>query len=319
MYDIENNTERNSGNEIINSKEFQDFYNGNIKKSTIGKLLKHEAINEDIEDVKDIIVKIGTEYAGDTSIKNDYIYGGSTGIENGKVVIYTNTRDLSPEEVRDNLFHELQHARQRQTALDGDIEAQKELDKIKQALYEGNFEEYENSNYEKEAEFSKQFLLKKLEDYDNEANRKTNEGMGRSYELPNSDGRKNRNANEGRNEQGRSNESSVGRTSADSEEEIRRNRQTNLIEAAEKVEEKRGIKGLYSDFKQAFSEFIEPLYTEAVDRFAPIQNTVKRANKKGADLGIEITDKNWTENPYNLARMYAEYNHINFNNYVKFH
>ena len=74
---------------------------------------------------------------------------------------------------------------------------------------------------------------------------------------------------------------------------------------AEKVEEKRGIKGLYSDFKQAFSEFIEPLYTEVVDRFAPIQNTVKRANKKGADLGVEITDKNWTENPYNLARMYS--------------
>ena len=74
---------------------------------------------------------------------------------------------------------------------------------------------------------------------------------------------------------------------------------------AEKVEENKGIKGLYSDFKQAFSEFIEPLYTEAVDRFAPIQNTVKRANKKGANLGVEITDKNWTENPYNLARMYS--------------
>jgi hypothetical protein len=74
---------------------------------------------------------------------------------------------------------------------------------------------------------------------------------------------------------------------------------------AEKAEENKGIKGLYSDFKQAFSEFIEPLYTEAVDRFAPIQNTVKRANKKGADLGVEITDKNWTENPYNLARMYS--------------
>lgn len=74
---------------------------------------------------------------------------------------------------------------------------------------------------------------------------------------------------------------------------------------AEKVEENKGIKGLYSDFKQAFSEYIEPLYTETVDRFAPIQNTVKRANKKGAELGVEITDKNWSENPYNLARMYS--------------
>lgn len=73
----------------------------------------------------------------------------------------------------------------------------------------------------------------------------------------------------------------------------------------EKEEEKTGLKGLYSDFKQAFSEFIEPFYTETVDRFAPIQNTVKRANKKGANLGIEITDKNWSENPYNLARMYS--------------
>ena len=299
LYDIENNTERNSGNEIINSKEFQDFYNGNIQESTIGKLLKHDAINEDIEDVKDIIVKIGTEYSGDTSIKNDYIYGGSTGIENGKVVIYTNTRDLSPEEVRDNLFHELQHARQRQAAIDGDIEAQKELDKIKQALYEGNFEEYENSNYEKEAEFSKQFLLKKLEDYDNEANRKTNEGMGRSYELSDSNGRKNRNTDERWNEQAGSKKSSLGRTSTDSEEEIGRNRQTTLTETAETVENELGTPETVADKIIRGESKFGKFYTEWVDRYTPIENLVKKAEQV---TGEKLDASN---NPYFQARMYA--------------
>lgn len=74
---------------------------------------------------------------------------------------------------------------------------------------------------------------------------------------------------------------------------------------AEKIEEKRGFKELFNDFKDVVSEKIEPFYKEAVDRFAPIQNVVKRANKKGAELGIDITDNNWTENPYNLARMYS--------------
>ena len=74
---------------------------------------------------------------------------------------------------------------------------------------------------------------------------------------------------------------------------------------AEKIEEEKGLKDLFKDFKETFNNFIEPFYKEAVDRLAPIQNTVRKANKKGANLGIELTDKNWSENPYNMARMYS--------------
>ena len=300
---VPKNLSRNSGQEIIKSKEFQDIYNGNIKESTIRRLLNQEAINEDIEDVKDVIVKIGTKYKGDTPLKDKYIYGGSTAIENGKVVIYTNTKDLSPEEVRNNLFHELQHARQRQAALDGDIEAQKELDNIKQALREGNFEEYENSNYEKQAEFSKQFLLNKLEEYDNEANRKTNEGMGRSYELSDSDGRKDRNANERGYGLETSKKSSLGRASTDSEESSGRNRQSKLIEKAETVEDELEVPEIVADKIIRGESMFGKLYTEWVDRYTPIENLVKKAEQKLELTGGEKLDT--SSNPYFQARMYA--------------
>lgn len=295
---VPKNLSRNSGQEIINSKEFQDFYNGNIQESTIGKLLNHEAINEDIEDVKDVIVKIGTEYKGDTPLKDKYVYGGSTGVENGKVVIYTNTKDLTPEEVRNNLFHELQHARRFQEYLSGNKEVFNNLLNIKNELLKGDFNSYEETLYEKEAELSKQYLKNRLEEYDRQTNKRTARDVG-SYELSDSNGRKNRNADERGDGLETSKKSSLGRTSADSEEKSGSDRQEPITQEAETVEDELEVPETVADKIIRGESKFGKLYTEWVDRYTPIENLVKKAEQK---TGEKLDT---SSNPYFQARMYA--------------
>lgn len=138
---------------------FNGWYNNKEAEAPVGELLNKEVFGEEIEDVQDVIVKHDPTNKLDTqtSLNETPTLGGRTLLENGKIVIYTNTT-LPKEQVEEEIYHELQHARQIKKALAGDEEAIKKLEELAKLIEEGDYEKVKAHPYEQEADLSKEFL-----------------------------------------------------------------------------------------------------------------------------------------------------------------
>ena len=97
----------------------KEFYKDKESTSTVGKILNSDAINAKIQDVKDIRVgHIPFDEEALSFIKSqgrtakDYKGLCSFDIETNQPVIFVNTKDYSLNEVKETIFHELEHARQ---------------------------------------------------------------------------------------------------------------------------------------------------------------------------------------------------------------
>lgn len=94
-------------------------------------------IDDDICYIKGIHcpIAIGFVYKSLWQLPLEYLLGdkltkGFTKVENGKVIIYTNGLELTSDEIRQNLAHEMEHARQFQKAINGDEEAAKQIKEL---------------------------------------------------------------------------------------------------------------------------------------------------------------------------------------------
>ena len=128
--------------------------------TTIGEVFG--GISQNIADVKDVTVRKMTfdntplEY-----LLGDKLTKGFTKVENGKVIIYTNGLALTSDEIRQNLAHEMEHARQFQKALNGDEEAAKQIEELDQ-LWRTDKEAAKKHPLEVEAENNKTKLESEL-------------------------------------------------------------------------------------------------------------------------------------------------------------
>lgn len=264
---------------IENNPSFTDFYNDQIKESTVGELLNHISINEDIEDVKDVKVRKSNEYKKDTEFKNDYIYGGSAAIENGEIIIYTNTTDLTPEQVRDNLFHELQHARQIKEALNGNIEAQQALMEVQGYVDNNDYEKYKNSTYEVSADLSRDFLKNKLERY-YERTKQFNtitdtENVGNN-QLSNSNGFEDSNVDTTGDDTRGSKQGGLETTSTNSEEETTRNNKTTKERLEEERQNYKEYKKVKKESERFWNKILAPISTELDEINPKLKHALRR-------------------------------------------
>lgn len=168
------NSEINNVQSEVN-KHFETWYNDKTSESTIGKLLEHPAFKEEglLDDVADVKVKHSpsNQLPMETDFNNTTTMGGYTTIENGEVVIYTNS-DLPPETVESELYHELQHARELNdtllnpnSTLEARMEAQQGIQEVMDAVAAGDYETYKATGWEKRADANKEFLTQKKKDY----------------------------------------------------------------------------------------------------------------------------------------------------------
>jgi hypothetical protein len=174
-------------NNVVKSKvnqHFETWYNDKTSETTIGKLLDDPAFSENgiLDDVKDVKVRHSNtdKLPTDTPFNETHTLGGYVTIENGEVIIYTNTSQPI-EMVEQNLYHELQHARDLNDAylnpnatLEQRMEAEANIPEVMQAVKDGDEVAYKSSKYEKSADLNKDFLTNKKKDYYDRQNKSTN-------------------------------------------------------------------------------------------------------------------------------------------------
>lgn len=166
---------------------FDSWYNDKTAESTIGNLLNDEAFTQEglLDDVLDVKVKHtnSDKLPINTPLNETHTLGGYVTVENGEPVIYTNSNQ--PKElVEENLYHELQHARDLQTAylnpnasLEERMNATQSIQEVMDAVKAGDDSAYKNSQWEKKADLNKEFLKNKKKEY---YDRKQNTNNGRS-------------------------------------------------------------------------------------------------------------------------------------------
>lgn len=206
----------------INSKIDEFVKNETKTDITIGEIFDENTV--DITDVKDVTVRKMT--FDNTSL--DYLFGdkltkGFTKVEKGQVIIYTNALELTTDEIRENLAHEIAHARQFQKALNGDEEIIKQIEELNHINKIGSLEERMKHPLEVEAENNKVKIESELN------NNVTNGQANRRNEFDNdaqvSTPRFNEPLNEnGKLIEGRSREEGLERTSTAVRENIKQNR-----------------------------------------------------------------------------------------------
>ncbi len=154
---------------------FDSWYENKQAESTIGDLINDEAFKSEglLDDVADIKVKHtnSDNLPMDTPLNDTHTLGGYVTIENGEPVIYTNS-NLSKELVEENLYHELQHARDIKTAylnpnasLEERMTAYQDIQEVMNAVSSGDVEAYKNSKYEVKADLNRDFLKNKKKEY----------------------------------------------------------------------------------------------------------------------------------------------------------
>ena len=98
----------------------KEFYKDKEATSTVGKILNSDAINAKIQDVKDIEVE-HINFSSEAALKALKSEGRTSNAYKGlcffdtdinQPVIFVNTKDYSLNEVKETIFHELEHARQ---------------------------------------------------------------------------------------------------------------------------------------------------------------------------------------------------------------
>jgi ElaB/YqjD/DUF883 family membrane-anchored ribosome-binding protein len=166
------NTKGTVDNGSTVNQHFETWYNDKNSTSTIGELLDDPAFSEDgiLDDVKDVEVRHITTPPNIPLTKTQTLCG-YTILKDGKVVIYTNS-SLPKEEVEQNLYHELQHARDIQDCYlnpNATAEQKKVIEEASAAqnyyLTNGDISAYKNSKYEIRADLNKDYLINKKKDY----------------------------------------------------------------------------------------------------------------------------------------------------------
>lgn len=157
---------------------FNGWYNKSNAASTVGELLDKNIFSNEIEDVQNVVVKHLPEerLSSDTALNETHRLGGKTTVENGQIVIYTNT-NLPKAQAEEEIYHELQHARQIQKALNGDAEAAQKLEELAKLIEEGDYEKLKAHPYEQEADLSKEHLKGVKAQYEQRQSQAINNGQ----------------------------------------------------------------------------------------------------------------------------------------------
>ena len=193
-------------------QNFDNWYNDKNATSTVGELINNPAFAKEgvLDDVLDVEVKHNAQDFSLEGISFDKTktYGGQTILNGDKITIYVNT-NLPPEVVEEELYHELQHARQFKEVINGNIYIEKQFNEYQKLWQSGNYEAYKNHPLEVEADLSKEYLKKiKEENNGTQINGRTDTRIKQDYVLPLSSEMENKGV--GRTRNGRSGSKKTG-------------------------------------------------------------------------------------------------------------